>query len=48
MVRRQDDIPLPVRFVISWFHSHAFMQTKWSMSIFENGWVEYAVLYLGE
>ena len=33
MGRRQDDIPLPVRLVISWWHCHAFLQTKWSMSI---------------
>ena len=24
---------LPVRFVISWWHCHVFLHTKWSMSI---------------
>jgi len=46
MARRQDDIPLPMRLVISWWHCHAFLQTKWSVSIFAYGWgwVRYLVL----
>jgi len=30
MARWQDDIPLPVRLVITWWQCHAFLQTKWS------------------
>jgi len=48
MARRQDDIPLPMRLIISWWHCHVFLQTKCSMSIFAYGFAEYAVLYLGE
>jgi len=47
MLRGQDDIPLPVRLVISWWHCHAFLQTKLSMSSFACGWIEYSVWYLG-
>jgi len=46
MARRQVDIFLPMRLVISWGHCHVFLQTKWSMSIFLYGWVGFAVLYL--
>ena len=44
MARGQDDISFPVRSVISWWHCRVFLQTKWYMSIFLYGWVEFAVL----
>ena len=46
MMRRQGDIFLPMRLVISWWHCHVFLQTKWSMLIFLYGWIGFAVLYL--
>jgi len=48
MARRQDDISLPMRLVISWWHCRVFLQTKLSMSIVSYGWVEFTVMYLGE
>ena len=48
MARRQDEISLPVRSVISWCHYRVFLQTKSSMQIFLYGWVAFAVLYQGE
>jgi len=45
MVKRLDDIFTSRN--ISYFLV-AFLQTKWSMSIFLYGWVEFAVLYSDE
>ena len=45
LMARKGDIFLPVRLVISWWHCHVFLQTKWSMLIFLYGWVLFTVLY---
>jgi hypothetical protein len=45
MARRQDDISFPMRLVISWWHCHVFLQTKWYVDHFVwMGWFCFPVL----